>query len=201
MPELWPAFGIHPWKIKSATENDFLELFRRLESDPNAWVGEIGLDFAIRHLDAPQKEGQKEAFRRQLAMASRLNRPVVVHSVRATGETLRELARWDKIGLILLHGFAENIPPELFEPIAEKTYFSFSARNVNQSNHKARQTIERVPIERILLESDWPSTGSEPAQLTTTAEEIASIRQISSEEFFARLRENEERFFQQWQRR
>lgn len=198
LPELWTAFGIHPWKIKSATEDDFRELSRRLEGDPNAAVGEIGLDFAHGRLDTAQKEGQKRGFRRQLEMARRLNRPVVVHSVRTKGETMRELALWGEIGLILLHGFAENALPDSFGPLAEKTYFSFSPRETNDANHKARQIIERVAIERILIESDWPSTGIEPAQLTAAAEKIASIRQIRPETFFAQLRENEERFFQQW---
>lgn len=194
--EVRTAFGLHPWRAATAPNDWFEALRHRLDVRNAAAVGEIGLDFAIRRLDDAGKERQRAAFRQQLELAAALRRPVVVHSVRAADETAALLERAGRPSLILMHGFAE---PEKIGRFAEMgAFFSFSPRQAADGNAKGSDTIRRAPDERILLESDWPSNGTEPGELGATLEKIAAIRQVDPKAFAAQLYENQARFFELW---
>lgn len=194
--EVRTAFGLHPWQAATAPNDWFETLRRRLDERGAAAVGEIGLDFAIRRLDDAGKERQRAVFRRQLELAAVLQRPVVVHSVRAADETAALLEQVGRLPLILMHGFAE---PEKIGRFAEMgAFFSFSPRQAADGNAKGYGAIRRAPDERILLESDWPSNGTEPGELGTTLEKIAAIRQVNPKTFAVQLYENQARFFEIW---
>ncbi len=84
-----PSFGLHPWYVKGRSAGWKDALCSLVERFPNAAIGEIGLD---RWIDEPQIESQVEAFRWQLELAAKLNRPVSIHCLKAWGlldQTLR----------------------------------------------------------------------------------------------------------------
>ena len=84
--------GVHPWDTeRGLTLPDF---------STADMVGETGLDFA-RNID---RKAQEELFRNHLAVAEQLQKPVVVHSVKAFEEVMRILDDYDLSG-VLLHGF------------------------------------------------------------------------------------------------
>jgi TatD DNase family protein len=84
-PWIWAAIGSHPDSADEATDEG-LAFYRELAQNPRVRaVGEIGLDY---HYETIPRERQKDAFRRQMALAQELRLPVVVHEREAHGDGL-----------------------------------------------------------------------------------------------------------------
>ncbi len=71
--------------MKSVTEEDYAEIFELLKDPKAVAVGEIGLDY---HYDLSPRDTQVEHFKRQLQIASEVNKPVIIHSREAETETM-----------------------------------------------------------------------------------------------------------------
>jgi TatD DNase family protein len=117
------AYGIHPWQAPRRSAGWEAELRLRLESDPRASVGEIGLDAWVEGHDL---KDQSDLFLRQWDPAASYARPVMVHCVRAWRELRAALKPLHpSAGGFLIH--ACNGLPEWIPWFAGKgAYFSFS---------------------------------------------------------------------------
>lgn len=165
-----PSFGLHPWYVKgrSAGWKDALCSF--VERFPNAAIGEIGLD---RWIDEPQIESQVEAFRWQLELAAKLNRPVSIHCLKAWGlldQTLRSTPLPDRG--FLLHSYGG--PAEMIPGFAGLgAYFSLSPYFIHERKSAQREVFKSVPLDRLLAESDapdmWPPDAVNPHPLRDKA--------------------------------
>ena len=86
LPNVWATVGIHPHDAGEAVEADFAEMEKLARSEAKVvGFGEMGLDF-YRNLSSP--EAQREVFRRQIAVARELGKPLVIHCRDAHDETL-----------------------------------------------------------------------------------------------------------------
>src|SRR6188474_2377594 len=94
--QLLPSFGLHPWDVGNRTGDWKTDLLRRIDDNPNAFIGEIGLDrwmLERARADDPRLAGlrrasldeQIEAFRCQLTIAAERNRTVSIHCLDAFG--------------------------------------------------------------------------------------------------------------------
>ncbi len=151
--EIRPSFGLHPWRVDGRSP-DWLENLRvYLDSHPKAAIGEIGLDRWIEGYDAPTQES---VFLAQLSLAARENRPVSIHCLRAWGRMLELLQQHPlpERGF-LLHSYGGSA--EMVDAFADLGgYFSFCGHFLHSRKIKARETFRRVPIERLLIETDAP---------------------------------------------
>lgn len=222
-----PTFGVHPWNV-GRIDGDWetaLKIMLDASSDKiggyGAALGEVGLDFAVRNLD---EASQEAAFRTQLEIANERRLPVVVHSVRANDLTLKILRDYSKVPVWLLHSWTAS-EEQIERALSSNVFFSFSPRCVAPNAVRARETVAKVPRDRILLESDAPtplppngygkpasqiasfvveardSDGallSAPASVVEVAEEIAAIRKTPIDELYRQIALNEKRFFQCW---
>ena len=171
------AYGIHPWFLHELSPEDWRadgdtpvfvrKMEERLLSDPEAVVGEIGLDGF--HFDPDTKElttpmqQQVDAFEMQMKLASRLKRPVSIHAVQCYGSLMTSLAklRKSKEGLppkIYFHAFGgkEGTVDQLLALCgkdAGSVFFGF-APVINFRSQKTANVAKKVGIERLLLESD-----------------------------------------------
>lgn len=229
-PDVFPTFGVHPWNV-GRIEGDWetalkIALDATLSADgvSGAALGEVGLDFAVRELDAAAQEA---VFRTQLEIANERKLPVVVHSVRANDLALTVLRDYSKVPVWLLHSWTAS-EAQIERALASNVFFSFSPRCVAPNAVRARETVAKVPRDRILVESDAPtplppngygkpasqiasfvveardSDGvllSAPASVVEVAEAIAAIRKTPNDEFYRQLALNEKRFFQCWPKR
>jgi TatD DNase family protein len=142
--------GLHPWDVTPETwENDLRGLEALLEAGRLHAVGETGLDRSR----GPAMDLQRAAFLEQIDLSERHRLPLVVHAVRS-GSDLLEIVRsrrphqpW------ILHDW--NGPPEqAFALLARSdAVFSFGA-NLVRGAPRARASAERLPLERILIETD-----------------------------------------------
>ncbi|HEY6558233.1 MAG TPA: TatD family hydrolase [Polyangiaceae bacterium] len=176
--------GVHPHDAAAndaATEAAIALLTR---DDGVVAVGEIGLDF---HYDHSPRAVQAEVFRRFIALARELRKPIVVHTRSAARETLdilqQESAR-DVGGVI--HCFSEDLP---FAKAALDLDFdlSFSGIVTFKNAEQIREVAAWAPGARVLLETDSPYLAPipkrgrrcEPAFVVHTAAFVAELRKTS----------------------
>ena len=190
------ALGIHPHQA-GGDEASRLEDLRELLADSRAVaVGETGLDF---YRDYAPRPAQRRLFEGQLAIATELGLPVVVHTRDAESETAGLLRAFD--GTVVMHCFSS---PGLLPVAIERDYYVSFAGNVTfPKAENLRDAARTVRAERILAETDCPYLApqpvrgrrNEPANVVYTIEVLASVRGESVEAFAAQLDENASRAF------
>jgi TatD DNase family protein len=163
-----PSYGLHPWDVGNAGPGWQDALRRRLEDEPGAAVGEIGLDRWILEVARPddprlaglrraRREEQREAFRWQLTLAAEGDRPVSIHCLDAWGPLLEVLRDGPRPARgFLLHAYGGSA--ELAEAFAEMgAYFSFNGAFLAPRHAAKRAVFTRLPEDRLLVETDAPA--------------------------------------------
>lgn len=154
------SYGLHPWYIASRSPQWLTTLRRFLQDDPRAAVGEIGLD---RWKQPYDEEDQREVFAQQWALAVEMGRAVTVHCLRAWGpllEQLRAAARAPRG--FLLHAYGGSW--EMTRPFLDLgAYFSFNGYFLHERKVAVREVYRKLPLDRLLVESDAPSMALPPA--------------------------------------
>jgi TatD DNase family protein len=185
---IYTTVGVHPHE--ASLYDDKLEArLVDFATHPRviAW-GEIGLDY---HYDNSPRDAQRDAFRRQLALARARNLPAVIHTREAESDTLAVLEQeWKGSGLPgVIHCFTGT---RVFAERAIELGFSISFSGVVtfRNSEDLRSTARALPLERILIETDAPFLApvpyrgrrNEPAYLIETARCIAELRGLEPEE-------------------
>ena len=148
-------------------------------------IGEIGLDYHYIE-NSSDKDLQKELFIKQLDMATRLSKPVVIHTREATKDTLDILKSYNLIGDI--HCFSGSL--EIAREYISLGYKLGIGGVLTFKNSKLPVVLESLPIESILLETDSPYLAPEPVRgsknessnIPYIAKKIADIKKLSTEE-------------------
>ena len=151
-PEATAGYGLHPWQVNEhgMAGVDKLESF--LVEDPNAFVGEIGLDRWIRDHDI---ELQKECFLRQIEIANRQERSTAIHCLQSWGNLRDCLNETPPVKPFLLHSFGG--PREMIGDFLEQgAYFSISGYFFRPDKAGKLAVFDDIPMDRILLETDAP---------------------------------------------
>jgi TatD DNase family protein len=198
------AFGVHPHDAVTWDSSSRGRISRLCRLDSTAALGEIGLDYYYNHSPS---DVQKEVFEQQIQLAGELDLPVIVHSRDSEEDTMKILdrhyksGRYNKTGVV--HCYTGSF--ETAERILDLGfYLSFGGIVTFKKAGEMREVVSRVPLERILLETDSPFLApipyrgkrNEPSYLSLVAEEIASIRQVSLEEVARVTTDNFMRLFQ-----
>lgn len=150
--EVIPFFGVHPWEVNGLEGGWRTSLREFLEANPEAGIGEVGLDKWIRNHDISR---QRDILGSQLALAEELKRPVAVHCLQAWGH-LDEVLEGSKFRRpFLLHSYGG--PSEFVERMCERgAYFSISGYFFREDKGEKRQVFLQIPEDRILIETDAP---------------------------------------------
>lgn len=177
-----PFYGTHPWYLESYNAED---LIRELDSNPKANVGEIGLDARYGSL-----EPQLPIFREQLKIAEDYNRTVSLHMVSTEEYILRELRRV-KVNAIL-HSFNG---PAGYVNTFEKCgcYFSVSPRIFRRPQDKVMDILTKIPVDRLLIETDAPTDLLNDMSVYALAENIGRAIGMSREKVLDVTLENARR--------
>jgi TatD DNase family protein len=199
---VYAAVGVHPHDARLFDEHAAERVYELARSSERviAW-GEIGLDY---HYDNSPREVQREVFARQLRLARELKLPVVIHSREADAETVEILgSEWGGAGLGgIMHCFGGGW--ELAEGVLELGFMISFAGNVTFKKAEAlREVARRVPVERLLVETDCPfltpvpfrGRRNEPARVVETARCLADLHGIEAAEFGRLTTGNFRRFF------
>jgi TatD DNase family protein len=185
LDSVYATVGIHPHDASDATEADF-EAMERLarESTKVVALGEMGLDF-FRNLSP--RDVQETVLRRQLGMARRLGKPVVIHCRDAHPDALAILAD-ERVGEVcgVMHCFSADV--EVARRCLDLGLHISLAGPVTYKNARALPDVARfVPADRLVLETDCPflpphphrGQRNEPAWVAITAARVAELRGIT----------------------
>ncbi|MGH7335201.1 MAG: TatD family hydrolase [Candidatus Rokuibacteriota bacterium] len=199
-PGVWASVGIHPHDA-AAVDDDVFAQIEHLAACPRVVaVGEIGLDF-FRNLSPP--DVQDVVFRRQLDLAHRVGKPVLVHCRDAHPETVAILAeaRVGELGGIM-HCFSGDVV--VARRCLDLGLLISLAGPVTYRNARTLPEVARfVPGDRLVVETDCPFLSpeghrgrrNEPAYLTLTAARVAELRGEPLEHLAARMTDNARALF------
>ncbi|WP_165933519.1 TatD family hydrolase [Arundinibacter roseus] len=148
-PSALVSVGIHPWYVAAHELNVHLQRLEEIAALPQVrCIGECGLD----RLQGPALPLQTEAFRAQALLAEEVQKPVVIHCVRAHQELLALHAALKPDVPWILHGFVQKHQTAL-PFIQHDFYFSFGAALRNPQSSASR-VLPLIPMNRVLLETD-----------------------------------------------
>lgn len=159
MPRIRIAVGCHPHNAKHYDAALEAELRKRLTDARVTAIGEVGLDY---HYDFSPKADQIDAFRRQIALAHETDLPIILHLREAHEEAFRIMSEEGfPGGGVLLHCF--NLDWDTLEPWLEKDcYAAFGGSLTFKKSEDTREAARRMPLDRILTETDAPYMTPEP---------------------------------------
>ena len=192
--------GVHPHDAKHL--DDALDsAIRDAGTDPSVVaIGETGLDY---HYDHSPRQAQEEAFRRQIAIAKEVGKPLVIHTRSAPEPTLRILREENAkdVGGII-HCFSEDAG---FAAAALDLGFvsSFSGIVTFKKATAVQEAARKQPIDALLIETDAPYLApipkrgklNEPGYVAHTAARVAELRGVDVETLAEATYENALRVF------
>lgn len=184
---IYPIIGWHPTEAGSYSDEVEEKLTELVKKEKIIALGEMGLDY---HWMEDPKEIQIESFRKQIQLAKKLKLPIVIHNRESTEDVYRVLKEEDiqEIGGIM-HSF--NLSPEWLEKfLALGMHISFSGVLTFKNAPKVKESAKRVPLNRVLIETDAPYLSpephrgkrNEPSYVRFVAEELARLHDLSLEE-------------------
>lgn len=181
-PDVWATVGIHPHEADQHPDVDTEKLVERAQHPRVVGIGESGLDYYYDHSDRAR---QQASFRAHIAAARETGLPIVVHTRDAEQDTAHilreEMGKGAYPGVI--HCFTAS---QAFADIALDLgfYISISGIVTFKNARDLQATAAKLPIERLLIETDAPflapvphrgKTG-EPAFVADTAAFVADLR-------------------------
>lgn len=180
---IYAAVGVHPHDAKEMTDSDFITLETLLKKPKVVAVGEIGLDY---HYDFSPREIQKEIFKKQLDLAGKLNKPVIIHNRESTEDCLSIVKEHSVKGVF--HCFSGSLETAKIV-VAMGYYLSFGGVITFDNAKKFIDIIKWIPEDKILIETDCPYLAPVPYRgqrnhsgfIVKVAEKIAEIKGWSLE--------------------
>jgi TatD DNase family protein len=196
--EIYVSIGRHPHESEG-WDAAGLEELRDLSRHTKARaIGEAGLDYKR---DYAPREDQRRSFVDQIELARALDRPLVVHTREAAGDTLDLLEQHGDGVQVIIHCFSLT---DRVEQCVERGYFCSFAGNVTYPKATDLQhAAETIPDDLVLAETDAPflspqerrSKPNEPAYVAATVRYLAELRDTPIEEMERLLDANAARLF------
>ena len=194
---VYAAVGVHAHEAEEATEGDLTEIESLYEREKVVAVGEIGLDY---HYDFSPRERQLEIFERQLILANRLDLPVIVHDRESHEDTMNLLKKYKPKGVVHCFSGSAEMAKEI---VKLGMYIGIGGAVTFKNAKKPVEVVEYLPLDRLLLETDAPYMTPVPfrgqrcdsAHIAYTAEKIAEIKGIDTQELIDICNKNAKNLF------
>ena len=182
---MYATCGISPNDIEDFVENNLEKIEEIAKNEKIVAIGEIGLDY---YWNKENKEKQKELFIKQIELANRLNKPIVIHTRDATIDTIEILKKYPVNKKGVFHCCPLN--QELIKEGLKLGYYISFSGNITFKNAKAEECISLVPLDKLLIETDSPYLSPEPFRgrrndsrnVKLVAQKIADIKGLEIEE-------------------
>ncbi len=194
--DLFCSVGVHPPEAESEPDTTAETLIELARHPKVVGIGETGLDYFYDH---SPREVQQRLFRAHIAASRETGLPLIVHTRDAESDTIdimrEEMAQGAFTGVI--HCFSGT------RQLADRSldlgfYISISGIVTFKSAEDLRRTVEAVPLDRILVETDSPyltpvpkrGKRNEPAMTTYTAAKVAELKGVSVDEVAVQTTQN-----------
>jgi TatD DNase family protein len=184
-PLLYASVGIQPNHVAEAASDAWDQVLRLVNAEKVVAVGETGLDRHWNYTPFPQQE---DFFGRHLQLARKTKLPVVIHCREAEADVVRMLREdFNRHGPLrgVMHSFTGDWATAE-ACMAMGLYISFAGMVTYKNAQSLREVAARVPMDRLLLETDSPYLSpvplrgkrNEPAHLVHTAACLAELRKV-----------------------
>lgn len=190
---VYGTIGIHPEEIEKGNNLSFIE--KNLNNPKIVGIGEIGLDY---HYTEDNKDLQKEFFIKQIRLAKKYHKTIVIHSRDAIEDTYNILVDENIEGCkVVLHAFSSSLEmAKKFIKLGVK--LGIGGVVTFKNGIKLKEVVKGVDIQNLLLETDSPyltpepfrGHKNEPKNVIYVAKEIARLKNISEEEVLKITTEN-----------
>lgn len=196
---VFASVGVHPDYADAPVVT--IEALTQLADHPKVVaIGETGLDYFRLKGDL---EWQRERFRTHIRAARACGKPLIIHTRSAADDTIR-LMREEGAAVVggVMHCFTENWD------VAQAAldlgfYISFSGIVTFKNAKDLKEVAQRVPLDRMLVETDSPFLApvphrgktNQPGFVLHVAEEISRLRGIGIDEVCAATTDNFGRLF------
>jgi TatD DNase family protein len=198
--DIFATVGVHPHDVAGMAPSDWDELARLARAPKVVGVGETGVDYYYNH---SPPEAQRDAYRRFIALAREVDRPVISHVRDAHADAAAILASEGAAAVGgVIHCFSGGIAEaRLYLDLGQ--YLSFSGILTFKNAGPVRDAAAFAPLDRLLIETDAPYLApvphrgkrNEPAFVARTAETLAGLRGIPCDDAVRATSENARRLF------
>lgn len=177
--------GIHPWFI-DPNSNSQLQHLEKIAQDKNCMaVGECGID----KLRGPAINLQTEVFEKQISLAQKLSKPLIIHCVKAFEEVYQSLKKQNYTGYFILHGFNSKSENALKLSTLNGCLFSFGTALLKTGSN-AEKLFAALELEKCFFETD-----DKEAEIKNIYLRAAEIKGISVEELILQIKTNYDKIF------
>ena len=189
---VYGTLGIHPEEIENFKESDLKFIEDNLNNKKIVGIGEIGLDY---YWVKDNKEQQKELFIKQLDIAKKYNKAVIVHSREAIQDTYDILKKYNLKGSI--HCFNSGL--EMAREFIKIGYkIGVGGVLTFKNSKKLQEIVKDIDLKDILLETDSPYLTPEPyrgqknkpSNVYYVALKLAELKNLSIEDIINQTGEN-----------
>lgn len=195
--EVYAAIGFHPTELDDFKEEYFNWVEEHINDNKVVAIGEIGLDY---HYDNNDRDKEIYVFKKQLDIAKKYNKPIIVHTRDAIGDTYNVLKKYKLRGSI--HSYSGSV--EMAKEFIKLGYMIGIGGVVTFKNAKnIKEVVKNIPLEYILLETDSPYLTPEPFRgakntpknIPIIAKCISEIKGMEDIDIMKVTTENAERLF------
>ncbi len=185
---VFAACGIHPQETGEVKKLEDLAKNKGVVA-----IGECGLDYS------GPKEGQERRFKEQIELAQKVNLPLIIHSRKATEETLQILDGYKNLqGVFHFYSFGKSKIAKILE-----MGFFFGIDGNLTYEEGLQNVVKEIPLNRIILETDSPllapvphrGSRNEPKNVKIIATKLSKLKCVSFEEIETITTENVIRLF------
>lgn len=200
---IWAIVGVHPLYTNESVLSDINLIEPLVSHERCVGIGECGLDFFREADDQEAKARQLSFFEKQIELAIKYKKPLMIHCRQAYSETLDVLLSYKKSNPDLhahFHFFTESIDTAR---IIIDAGFTVSSTGVITFVPEYGELVKFVPLESMMIETDAPyvapksvrGTRNDPTNVIEIAQKIADIKDLELEKVSRQLRENTRRIF------
>ena len=183
---VYGTLGIHPSELDKITLESFKIIEENINNPKIVGIGEIGLDY---HYQDNDKEKQKEVFIKQIKLAKKYNKTIVVHSRDSINDTYQILKEYAKDLKIVLHCYSGSLEMA-YNFIKLGCKLGVGGVLTFKNSDKLKKIITELDLTNFLLETDSPYLTPEPIRkeknqpynIIYVADKIAELKNITKEE-------------------
>ena len=195
------AVGFYPGDVRDYDDSDYEELKEMIKHPSIIAIGEIGLDY---YWDKSFIDLQKSWFIRQIELANEVELPICIHARDALEDIYSILKEHPVKKGALMHCYSgsKEMATQLMT-LDTKVLFAFGGTLTYKNNRRGVETVEMLPMDRILTETDSPyltpqlyrGQRNESKNVRYVGEYIAELKGLSIEEVQESIMKNYSDFF------
>ena len=183
-PNVYGTIGLHPEEVNNISENSFDFIIENINNPKIVGIGEIGLDY---HYVSDNKELQKDIFIKQMNIARKYNKTVVIHSRDAILDTVNIIKEYQDLKIVM-HCYSSSLEVAR-DLIKMNVKLGIGGVVTFKNGVKLKEVVQNITIENLLLETDSPYMSPEPLRGNQNkpyncyliAKKIAELKGISLE--------------------